>query len=176
VNVYSLYRIFLLLMVLTVAACISIPAFYPYGTFVHLDGIAGAIDHADLWMSMDPLSAIVYGMGDLFCHQEMARSFIVNGSQMPFCIRDISIFIGIIISMAAWEVMQLYVDPLSRKVLITAFILIFIMAADWAVGQHTDMSSMLLREATGILAGLGIGTLIKAYCDRSYQISMGIRR
>jgi len=69
---------FLLLMII-------LPLLHPYGSFTGLDGSAGVIDNGEKLSFADPLSKCIYFLGDLFCHQETVRSFIINGSQMAFC-------------------------------------------------------------------------------------------
>tara|TARA_B110000196_G_scaffold160194_1_gene137736 strand:+ start:319 stop:1077 length:759 start_codon:yes stop_codon:yes gene_type:complete len=49
------------------------------------------------WGELDPYAAFIYGFGDLNCHNKADRSWEVNGNQMPMCVRDIGIFLGLAI-------------------------------------------------------------------------------
>lgn len=168
-NEYSVCRWIMGAVLALLLLGIAVPFMHPPGTFTGLDGAAGIVDHADLWRSHGPLTAAVYGLGDLLCHQGMSRSFVVNGSQMPFCIRDVSVMAGIVVGMAAWELLQLHADPRGKAALATASLLIATMMVQWAVEQSTGADMPLLRTATGLMAGLGIGTLIWAYFENGFD-------
>lgn len=146
---------------------------HPAGSYLGLDGIVGKFDHLDLWCSTDPFTACVYGIGDLFCHQDEARSLIINGSQMPFCARDFSIFIGVAVALLSWEVLLLYLDPKSRSTVVISFVMILIMIAEWVFEKTGFIDSMFLRILSGMVAGLGIGSLVWAYADHEYGTSTG---
>jgi len=49
------------------------------------------------WGDLDPYAAFVYGFGDLNCHNKAERSWEINGNQMPVCVRDVGIFLGLAI-------------------------------------------------------------------------------
>ncbi|UAL07121.1 MAG: DUF2085 domain-containing protein [Candidatus Methanogranum gryphiswaldense] len=147
-----------------------VPIFHDYGTYRGLDGVAGKFDHLDLWTSTDPFTAFIYGLGDLFCHQEESRSFMINGSQMPFCSRDISIFIGIIIGLVSWEILQLYADPKGKVEVVFASLLILIMIMEWIIENQSGSNMLFFRVVTGTMAGFGIGSLIWAYSDHEFGI------
>ncbi len=155
-------------MILLLALCIIVPMMHDAGTYLGLDGVAGKFDHLDLWRSTDPVTAFIYGLGDLFCHQEQARSFIINGSQMPFCSRDVSIFIGMIVGLFSWEFIRRRVDPTDRIVLLSSLALISIMVLEWLSEGFFGYDSQDLRVITGIMAGVGIGTLIWAYSTHEF--------
>ena len=47
------------------------------------------------WKDLDPYAAFIYGFGDLNCHNKAERSWEINGNQMPVCVRDVGIFLGL---------------------------------------------------------------------------------
>ncbi|MEE2747801.1 MAG: DUF2085 domain-containing protein [Candidatus Thermoplasmatota archaeon] len=47
------------------------------------------------WSKLNPYYAFVYAFGDLNCHQKHERSWVINGNQMPVCVRDVGIFFGL---------------------------------------------------------------------------------
>ena len=96
-----IYLILLVPVSLTLGASVLIPMVYPEGMLSDLDGIVGAVDHASLWTSMDPFSRALYCVGDSTCHQMSERTFILNENQMPFCIREISLIVGLFIGILA---------------------------------------------------------------------------
>ena len=94
------------------------------GTIVELEGRANAFDFATsdgwgsagnagfvelnadgtqhqhdrlVWTSLNPYAGLIYGFGDLNCHQKHERSLEVNGNQMPVCTRDVGIFFGLVV-------------------------------------------------------------------------------
>jgi uncharacterized membrane protein len=48
-------------------------------------------------LNLNGFARALYGLGDLWCHQNSSRSLFVNGNVMPFCARDVGIFIGLAI-------------------------------------------------------------------------------
>ena len=73
-------RIALTVVSIILTLMIIIPYMYSSGYFVDLDGSSGVIDHAELWDEIDPISRAIYSISDYLCHQQMSRSFIINGS------------------------------------------------------------------------------------------------
>ena len=86
--------IFFAVSAILAIASFIVPFLSPYGSFVNLDGTPGVIDHWDIWSSKDPFTMVMYLLGDIFCHQEMDRTVILNGSEMPMCIRDLGLLTG----------------------------------------------------------------------------------
>lgn len=72
-----------------------------------LDGRANRIDYSYIWDKMPLFPRIMYYIGDIGCHQKESRSFILNENQMPVCVRDTGIFIG----MTSAIFLSLFVNP-----------------------------------------------------------------
>ena len=49
------------------------------------------------WSEVNFYAAIIYGFGDVNCHQKSERSWEVNNNQLPVCTRDVGIFCGLFI-------------------------------------------------------------------------------
>jgi len=49
------------------------------------------------WSEVNFYAAIIYGFGDVNCHQKAERSWEVNNNQLPVCTRDVGIFCGLFI-------------------------------------------------------------------------------
>lgn len=146
------FAAFGILLALTVAA----PFMAPYGSFRMLDGSPGMIDGG--WEGHGPVG-IIYALGDLFCHQEEWRSYVLNGSQLPFCIRDVGIFAGL--SVGFLMAFRLGGRCSDRRIPALGLVLIAIMVAEWGV-ETTGPDMPSLRMLTGVLAGLG-ASLIMAW-------------
>ncbi len=139
---------------LLLAFIISVPLAYPYGTFVDLDGTSSLIDHD--W-SKYGLGGAIYWLGDLLCHQEMARCFIINGSQTAFCMRDISLLVGFLMCL---PFSLRIIEWLGKKRTIAiSVILILLTVAEWCF-EKVCFESTELRIIFGILSGIGIAMLL----------------
>lgn len=142
--------VFLLLLVLVIAA----PYMAPYGTFSHLDGTPGAMDNG--WMGYGP-AGLAYLLGDLLCHQEWDRSYVLNGSQLPFCIRDVGILAGLPLGFAFS--LLLGVRVADRRWAVAGTVLVLMMLVEWlAESQLGDMP--LPRVVSGLCAGTGAATFL----------------
>ena len=109
-----------------------VPLMLPEGTVVELNGRANAFDfatadgsmsygnsqsgslhqHADgtlhqhetfAWTELDPYSGFIYAFGDLNCHQNHERSWVIGGNHMPVCTRDVGIFFGFMLGGIAFS-------------------------------------------------------------------------
>ena len=131
------------------------PLLYPPGTFSGLDGRPGLMDHD--WGGYGA-GGIVYAIGDLLCHQEAARSFFLNGNQLPFCIRDVGLLIGLVGGLAV-----VYREGLSSrefKRLMFGLLLLVPTAAEYAVEHVYDMDFPELRFILGIVSGFGAALIL----------------
>ena len=149
-----------------ISAILSVLMFFvPFvsanGTFVDLDGAPGVMDHGDLWSKQDPFTMILYGLGDMVCHQQMSRTIILNGSEMPICIRDLGLLLGFAIGCAVTTVK--FGHPAiyrhARAYVVITFILIF---TDWLIQHVFDLNVPFTRLTTGLLAGAGFTLIL--YC------------
>lgn len=147
----TVVTVFMLIMILS-------PFMYGSGTIVGLDGVPGSVDNA--WN----LTTVQYALGDIFCHQEMSRSFVFNGNQMPFCIRDTGIFAGL---SAGLMVSVLYDKKTGRTTAYVGLALICVTVTEWLAESYVgDMPN--IRFVSGICAGLGVSMLVRCYIDRLY--------
>lgn len=155
-----LFLFFAVSVFLTVSVFV-VPFLSPYGSFVDLDGTPGIIDHWDIWHSEDPFTMVLYLIGDVVCHQQMSRTIILNGSQMPICIRDLGLLMGFMIGCLFTSVKfghpAIYRN--ARAYVVISFTLIF---ADWAIQHAFDLNIPFTRMVTGLLAGVGFAVIL--YC------------
>ena len=147
------------LLILNLAA----PLMAPYGTFTGLDGLPASIDHG--WQDHG-LAGVMYLLGDVFCHQEMDRSFILNGSQLPICIRDIGILAG---AVAGCALTVILIDRLrGNRVLAIGIVLTLVTGVEWCLeGVVGDMPTP--RFLSGIVTGIGASILLGWWIAREYE-------
>lgn len=138
---------------------LAAPFLAPYGSFRHLDGNAGMIDGG--WEGHGFASA-VYAVGDVLCHQEYGRSFVLNGSQMPVCMRCTGIVLG---AAAGFTMVLLLRGRYSREAWIPGVVLVLLMLVEWVV-ETTGFDSPLLRTLSGFGAGLGAALVVYSILNR----------
>jgi uncharacterized membrane protein len=151
---------FMIWLALVFIAPLSLPA----GSVTDLSGSVGSLDNLDVIGQMNPLAATVYLLGDAQCHQLLERSFVINGNQMPFCSRDLGIFIGIVAGMGL---------AFSGKLKFgwkMALLLLVPMGLDGGAQLISSYESTnLVRLATGILAGVGLAYLLDWFATRMLE-------
>ena len=153
--------VFFAVSVLLTLSVFLVPFLSPYGSFVDLDGTPGVIDHWDIWSSEDPFTMIFYILGDIFCHQQMSRTVILNGSEMPVCIRDLGLLMGFMFGclITSLKFGHPAIYRHARAYVVVSFLLIF---TDWAIQHAFDLNVPFTRLVTGLLAGAGFALIL--YC------------
>jgi uncharacterized membrane protein len=141
---------------------LAVPLTLPTGSVTDLSGRANAIDNSEAIDGMNPLAWAVYMFGDINCHQLAERSFTINGNQMPFCVRDVGIFLGLAVGMA----IVVLLSPRFSWLILAALVLPILV--DGGV-QLTGMyeSNNALRLITGTLAGVGASYFLGHFADWS---------
>jgi len=146
------------------ALVIIAPFTLPAGSVTDLSGSVGSIDNWQSIEQMNPLAGAVYLIGDSQCHQLVERSFFLNGNQMPFCTRDLGIFIGLVAGMAIAFTGKL---RLGFKF---SLLLLVPMALDGGAQLTSSYeSSNAIRMATGIIAGIGVAYLLDWFAGRMLE-------
>ena len=147
----TMLLVFTIWLLLVLVAPLSLPR----GSVQDLYGSVGNLDSGDQLDSMNPLARVVYTIGDMYCHQIPDRSLVLNDNQMPFCSRDLGIFIGLVAGMLLAVLMNIRISVL-------VFLLTLIpMGIDGSLQLLTDYeSSNLLRLITGLIAGVGVSLLM----------------
>lgn len=136
------------------------PLLRPFGTVLGLDGSPGIIDHPDLWSGMDPLSKAAYWLGDFFCHQDEARTLILNGNEMPICIRDValmaSLAAGLVIASRLWDI----ASHMNSRMILACALLVAVTPVEWALEGALDIDSPALRVIVSVPTGIGGAFLV----------------
>ncbi len=89
----------LAIFVAWLAVLLIAPLTLPTGSVKDLSGAVGRLDNPAQEARMNPFADVVYTMGDIECHQIAARSFYLNGNELPVCSRDIGLSIGLLTGM-----------------------------------------------------------------------------
>tara|TARA_Y100001970_G_scaffold292678_1_gene435132 strand:- start:61508 stop:62287 length:780 start_codon:yes stop_codon:yes gene_type:complete len=142
------------------------------------------------WMDMNPISGMIYAIGDLNCHQKWERSWEVNGNQMAVCTRDVGILFGFTIFCLLWrfrglnrwtvrdtflsilpdnKIEKYYYNDKRMLVMITILTIgLLPMAVDGFTQLGTSYESTnQVRIITGTLAGFVVGWFFCAsFCAR----------
>lgn len=141
-----------LLLVLTA------PLMVPEGTLTDLSGRVGYVDNEDQFEDLGVLPHVMYRIGDVECHQLANRSYFINGNQMPFCARDLGIFVGLA---AGFGLVSFYPFRPNPFYLLLGLVP---MGIDGGLQLVTEYESTNpLRLATGALAGLSLSLLLAVY-------------
>lgn len=122
------------------------------GAYTGLDGTPSLIDHG--WKGT---TDIMYLLGDILCHQETGRSFILNGSQLPFCMRDVALLSGFCIGMIACTLIEGLLP--DRRVAYIGTAMASVTAIEWLLEWSLgDMP--VLRVSTGVVSGAGVSLFL----------------
>lgn len=137
------------------ALMFAVPFIYAPGTFIDLNGTSGILDHD--WT----VSQFIYALGDILCHQETNRSFIINGSQMAMCTRDMGLITGSALTLAlTFNYVNRYLFT-ERKIAYLGLALLLIAALEWAAGSIIGYDLAYLRFLSGSIGGAGIALIIQ---------------
>lgn len=148
-----------------------VPFFSYYGSFTELDGTSGFIDHWDIWSSKDLFTCFMYTFGDIFCHQEEARTIFLNGSQMPVCIRDLGLLIGFMVGsfMCFTYCYNERILDIGKVFVPLSFTLIVI---DWLVQHFFSLNIFSTRAITGFLSGVGFAMIVYYWLIRKFDCAL----
>ncbi len=161
----------LMALAISIAAMIVIftiiPLCYPYGTFTHLDGSPSIMDHD--WSDYGIVGAI-YSIGDILCHQQQSRTFMLNGSEMPMCIRDVGLLVGAVIGFTCCFTRTSKLG--DNRTLITGFILLVPTLAEWCCEHAFDLDLPILRFILAVISGFGAAMIVSHLIFREWRIDV----
>jgi Predicted membrane protein len=153
---------------------IMIPLIYHSGAFIGLDGRPGVLDSGWKVAFADPISKFFYGLGDMFCHQEQDRSFILNGSQLAFCQRDMSILFGVILGLALFLHRRITIFAQDKRALLIGVLLLAITLIEWAIESYFSLDVIGMRVTSGVISGIGIAVIFQCLVARQYKAAMAV--
>jgi len=150
-------RVVLALLILSafwLALVVSSPFLVHSNTLKDLSGVVGGHENEGQFKTLGSVPHAAYWLGDAECHQLASRSYFLNGNQMPFCARDVGLFMGLVIGFFTATFVRWKIPPL--------FVLLGLVpiAIDGGFQQVTSYESTNpLRLATGLVAGLVLALL-----------------
>lgn len=150
-------RVVLALLILSavwLALVLLSPFLVPSNTLKDLSGVVGGHENESQFKNLGPVPHAVYWLGDAECHQLAIRSYFLNGNQMPFCARDVGLFLGLVVGFFAATFVRWKIPPLLVLLGLVPI------AIDGGLQQVTSYESTNpLRILTGLLAGLVLALL-----------------
>jgi len=151
-------RVVLALLILSafwLALVVSSPFLVHSNTLKDLSGVVGVHENESQFKTLGPLPHAIYWLGDAECHQLASRSYFLNGNQMPFCTRDVGLFLGLVVGFFTATFIRWKIPPLLVLVGLVPI------AIDGGLQQVTSYESTNpLRIATGLVAGLVLALLL----------------
>ncbi len=131
---------------------VTAPFMAPYGTFVDLNDDERYIQR----LTGHGVASAIYCFGDIAYHQEAARNFVLDGSQLPMCTRCCEIFTGLPVGFA---VCWLIDRGLENR-----------MASAWAYKGLVLEDMPALKFASGFLAGVREALFLDDSCTGASNI------
>lgn len=142
-------------------AFFSAPFILSHGEVNGLSGTPLIMDFAHIWSGMDPISAFAYGFGDILCHQEAERSFELNGSQMPVCVRDLFIILGFLAGLTFFLLSRYRVSV--RGVAVFVLVATVLLFTDHTLQAVLSLNIPLTRAVTGFVFGVAISSIVECW-------------
>ena len=138
-----------------------------------------------VWSDLDPYAAFIYAFGDLNCHTKAERSWEINGNQMPVCVRDVGIFLGLAIGgflfarfgVNRWTIRDTFLSLIpdskmesvykNNRRLLAMLAIAAIAAVPMAIDGFTQLftsyeSTAMMRLLTGTPFGVLVGAFMSA--------------
>jgi uncharacterized membrane protein len=150
-------RVVLALLMLSsvwLALVVLSPLLVPSNTLKDLSGVVGGHENERQFKNIDPLPHAIYWLGDAECHQLANRSYFLNGNQMPFCARDVGLFLGLVLGFGFAMFVRWKIHPV---LVLVGLVPIAIDGGLQFVSSYESTNP--LRLATGTLAGLVLALL-----------------
>jgi uncharacterized membrane protein len=130
----------------------------PSGALTDLSGSVGTVDNAEEFSGLGLVPRVIYSIGDRECHQIDDRSYFLNDNQMPFCARDLGLFLGLAAGFGVSAFVRFRVNPVLLLIGLAP------MAVDGGLQLLTDYeSSNALRVTTGLIGGIGCSLLMALF-------------
>jgi len=130
------------------------PLLVPSNTLKDLSGVVGGHENERQFKNIDPLPHAIYWLGDAECHQLANRSYFLNDNQMPFCARDVGLFLGLVLGFGFATFVRWKIHPV---LVLVGLVPIAIDGGLQFVSSYESTNP--LRLATGTLAGLVLALL-----------------
>ncbi|MEF8848599.1 MAG: DUF2085 domain-containing protein [Candidatus Thermoplasmatota archaeon] len=148
------------------------PFFLPSGSVQDISGLSMVNDNSFLDSDIDLPWSSVYSVGDHLCHQKSSRSFFLNGNQMPFCARCVSIWMGLLIGVGFMFFYRIVLDEKFVFILLAGFLPMVFDGFGQLFGfwESTNMIRVFTGLLVGILCGISTGVIVdeaSSFFDKS---------
>lgn len=141
-----------------VALTVTAPLMVPSDTLLDLTGTVGMRENIAQFEPLSIVPRTIYIIGDLECHQIADRSYFLNGNQMPFCSRDLGLFLGLAFGFGIATFFFIQLNPMWLLVGLIP------MGLDGGLQLVTEYESTNpLRLITGIVAGTALALLLASF-------------
>jgi len=147
--------VFFIISAAWVGLLVAAPFMVPANTLKDLSGRVGYHDNDIQFRDLGALPRAIYWIGDLECHQIASRSYFLNGNEMPFCSRDLGLFLGIALGFGLMAFYRYKVNPLY---VLLGLVPIGLDGGLQAVTSYESTNP--LRITTGLVAGAALALLI----------------
>lgn len=137
------------------ALVITAPLMVPSGTLEDLSGVVGGHENEGQFDQLSPLPHVIYWLGDAECHQIADRSLFLNDNQMPFCVRDLGIFVGMALGFGLVTFYRYKINPIF---VLVGLVPIGIDGGLQALTSYESNNS--LRMVTGFVAGFVLSLML----------------
>jgi uncharacterized membrane protein len=161
---------FLLVGMMLIILGVGVPALLPPGTCTDMDGSPSRMDHS--CGSLPAWARPIYLYGDISCHQQADSSFSLKSNQLPYCIRDLFVYLGGTLGLAFWLCWpgHMFRRPIRDRLLrasrggvllLIGALAVLPMFLDALVfrGNMSWSCTTASRAVTGILGGIGLSCL-----------------
>jgi uncharacterized membrane protein len=117
---------------------------------------------------MDLISAIIFAIGGVICHQRPERSFFWDAHQFPVCARCTGLYVSAAIGLAAWITYRAgrartpWQPRLALRVLAIAAVPTAVSLATGALGiwDGTNITRAVLAIPLGLCAGVIVAAVL----------------
>jgi uncharacterized membrane protein len=116
------------------------------------------------------MQQFLYFFGHGFCHQIPSRSFAVDGLFFSACARDTGIYLGLALAVVVALLLHLCIIEKPSGMLLPPMVVVCgLLAMPMAIDAVTSYlgwrtTTNGIRYVTGLLAGIGLGTLLVPLC------------
>ncbi len=141
-----------------VALTVAAPLMVPSDTLLDLTGTVGMRENDAQFESLSIVPRTLYIIGDLECHQIAERSYFLNGNQMPFCSRDLGLFLGIALGFGIATFFILQLNPMW---LLIGLVPIGLDGGLQLVTEYESTNPM--RLVTGMAGGAALALLLASF-------------
>ena len=141
-----------------VALSVTAPLLVPSDTLLDLTGTVGMRENDAQFESLSIVPRTIYIIGDLECHQIADRSYFLNGNQMPFCSRDLGLFLGLAFGFGIATFFILQLNPMW---LLVGLVPIGLDGGLQLVTEYESTNS--LRLVTGIVGGAALALVLASF-------------